>query len=178
MTNLFSPALPEKTLIIRDAASEYLNSIEDLYIASIRHNRDGFVQNLNFHGDIKQTARVIQHANGLFAVGLVDDVVVAMGGLRRSHSQPDLAELCKLHVRADYQGRGYGRQMSDYFIARAKDMHIKKIELHVTTSQTAAIGLYRSLGFYDDHIESWKTHFEGEDLRYETLFMGKNLTDK
>lgn len=161
---------------IIEATDEHLSQIEALYIQSVRANAKGFVQNLNFHGDIKKFAKQLQADQGLFAVGLDGDRVVAMGGLRRLPDNSEIVELCKLHVSVDYQGRGFGRALCQHFFDYAiKELDVKRIELHVTTSQCPAIKLYQTLGFNEDKTAIWETEFEQEKLTYETLFMSKDI---
>lgn len=160
---------------IVEATDEHLAELEELYIQSIRKNTHGFVQNLNFHGDIKYVAQTIQKNGGSFAVGLIDNRIVAMGGLKRCPCSRACSELCKLHVRAEEQGKGYGKKMCAYFFEQAREKGMEKIELHVTTSQCPAIKLYQTLGFVEDKTAVWETTFENEYLQYETLFMHKDL---
>lgn len=159
---------------ITPATDAHLQQIETLYLQSVRANKDGFVQNLNFHGNIKEFIKSLQKDNGIFAVGLQGDQVVAIGGLRRLSGQ--IMELCKLHVDAACQGLGYGRAMCQYLLDYAAVNDIKKIELHVTTSQHPAISLYKKLEFTQDRTEIWEAEFEQQPLAYETLYMSKDLS--
>jgi ribosomal protein S18 acetylase RimI-like enzyme len=162
-------------MIIIEITPEHLPAMEDLYRRSVQANTRGFVQNLRFHGDIKQFAQTIHVQNGSFAIGIENGCVIAMGALRRHHDDNTKAEMCKLHVDATYQGKGYGRQMCHYFFERAKSMGLSCVDLHVTTSQCPAIKLYQTLGFEDSHTTVWESEFENEKLCFETLYMHKNL---
>lgn len=160
---------------IIEITDEYLIRMEELYIRSVKANPRGFVQNLKFHGDIKLFAKHIQQQNGSFAVGLHNGQVIAMGALRRYDRDVSIAEMCKLHVDCDHQGKGYGRKMCAYFFERARDMRLSRIDLHVTTSQCPAIKLYQTLGFTEDHVHLWTSEFENESLSFETLYMFKDV---
>lgn len=50
-------------------------------------------------------------------------------------------------VRAEYRGRGYGRQMLEHTIRQLQSEGIATITLEVETEQHQAIGLYTSCGF-------------------------------
>ena len=158
---------------IHEARAEDLSAMEALYIRSVAANEQGFIQDLSYHGDIKQLAQDVQAGGGLFAVGEVDGKVVAMGCLRKCSCKEDCAELCKLHVDATLQGKGYGQKLSEYFLNKAPDLGFTEVELHVTTSQTPAIGLYEKLGFNPEHTEMWSDPKVGA---FETLHMRKHLT--
>lgn len=162
-------------MIIIEITPDHLPAMEDLYTRSVKANTKGFVQNLRFHGDIKQFAQTIQSHDGSFAVGLENGHVIAMGALRRCQTDNSTAEMCKLHVDASYQGNGYGRQMCHYFFERAKAMGLSRVDLHVTTSQCPAIKLYQTLGFEGSHTSIWESEFENEKLCFETLYMHKDL---
>ena len=59
----------------------------------------------------------------------------------------------------EYRGRGLGRQLAVHAIRAARQMGIERIELEVFASNTAAIALYRALGFVTEGTngvpESW-----------------------
>lgn len=164
------------TFVITEADPQHYPAIRDLYKQSLKANPKGFVQNLKYHGDIVDLIDRIRATDGSFAVGLEDDRLVAMGGLRPIEGQ-SAAEICKLHVSADVQGRGYGCAMCKYFVTCARKKNLEKIELHVTTSQDKAISLYQKLGFTKDHVALWESEFEGEKLSFETMHMSRDMTD-
>ncbi len=165
----------EKSLLIEEVTEADLAAMEVLYTQSVRANPAGFIQNLSYHGDIKTFARRVQNDGGRFAVGKVGDAVIAMGALRIYPDRPKRAELCKLHVAAAHQGKGYGRMMSRYFLEQAEFIGLEEIVLHVTTSQKAAIGLYDKLGFLAEEIEQWEGHIAGRVEIYETQHMRRVL---
>ncbi|MBC7842799.1 MAG: GNAT family N-acetyltransferase [Gemmatimonadaceae bacterium] len=59
----------------------------------------------------------------------------------------NVIELAKLAVAPDARGRGLGRALTDAVIAFARSRHAARVVLTSNTRLTAAVSLYRSLGF-------------------------------
>ena len=55
--------------------------------------------------------------------------------------------LSRLIVKKDERGRGYGKAISQYVLNVAKEKGFFEIALGVNCDNTAAVGLYKSLGF-------------------------------
>ncbi|MBB6093315.1 ribosomal protein S18 acetylase RimI-like enzyme [Povalibacter uvarum] len=53
----------------------------------------------------------------------------------------------EVFVLPDHRGRGYGRQLVEFLIARAGELNIRALHLEVDQANTAAQQLYESLGF-------------------------------
>lgn len=69
-----------------------------------------------------------------------------LGTLRLDFLDDDV-EIYAFEVRMGYRGLGYGRQMLEEAIRIARSQNSKPIRLDVDTTNTNAIGLYRSVGF-------------------------------
>jgi ribosomal protein S18 acetylase RimI-like enzyme len=97
---------------------------------------------------------------GDFLVGHAGGVLVAMGALRPP--APDsvalaaadealpggrAAELKRMRVHPDHQGRGYGEEILVALLARCSELGYERAVLDTTAKSTAAIGLYRKHGF-------------------------------
>lgn len=160
---------------VRIVHQDDLAAVEALYARSVRANTQGFIQDLSYHGDIKQFAQQVTADGGLFAVGEHDGEIIAMGALRVCPCKPGCAELCKLHVEACKQGCGCGRKMCEFFIEQAPKLGLTELELHVTTSQQPAVRLYKKLGFAEEKTEVWQGTIGNTVHSYETLYMRKKL---
>ncbi|MBI1363717.1 MAG: GNAT family N-acetyltransferase [Proteobacteria bacterium] len=144
-----------------------------LYAFSVANNPQGFIQKLSFHGDIVETAQNWVTAGGDMQVAKLGGTLVGMGALRPVDGTR--VELCKLHLHPDHHGKGLGKTMSLHLLTRARELGFKVVELHVTETQQAAIGLYRRLGFTETKRDVWTTEIDGQALSFPTLYMEKAL---
>jgi ribosomal protein S18 acetylase RimI-like enzyme len=93
-----------------------------------------------------------------------------MGALAPEDNERSI-ELCKLHVDEAWQGRGLGRMMAERLLELARTSGFAEVKLHVTVTQKAAIGLYRSLGFRPVKKNVFETTVFGETASFDTLYM-------
>ncbi len=82
---------------------------------------------------------------GEFLIGEWDGVFVAMGALRRT--SPERAEIKRMRVHPDYQGRGIGQIILDALEARARILGYKTLHLDTSVVQLAAQKLYVKNGY-------------------------------
>ncbi len=86
--------------------------------------------------------------NGVFLVGYVDDVPVAMGGWRRGGPAGDTdAELKRMYVRPQFARQGHARALLAELERSAREAGITRLVLETGTAQPEAIALYRSSGY-------------------------------
>lgn len=98
-----------------------------------------------YDDDFGQVETVYLRGGGEFLVGEVDDEIVAMGGLRPVTGET--AEMVRLRVRPDRQGRGYGAAMVTVLEERAAELGYGVLRADTTVKQPVAIELYRSSGW-------------------------------
>src|SRR5436853_3852602 len=82
---------------------------------------------------------------GEFLIGECDGLFVAMGALRRT--SPQRAEIKRMRVHPDYQGRGYGQLILDALEARARALGYQILHLDTSILQIPAQRLYEKNGF-------------------------------
>ena len=82
---------------------------------------------------------------GDFLIGEWDGVFVAMGAFRRTG--PDRAEIKRMRVHPDYQGRGFGQIILTELEARARGMGYKTLHLNTSVVQMPARKLYERNGY-------------------------------
>ncbi len=140
-----------------------------LYRHSIRNNPRGFIQDLAFHGPIEAMAETFIKADGDMLALRYNGSLIGMGGLRKVSN--NRAEICKLHVHYEYQSNGYGKLLTRTLIERAIELSYSELELHVTKTQKAAIGLYRKLGFKETKRSLYQTKINGRNLSFDTVYM-------
>ncbi len=82
---------------------------------------------------------------GEFLIGEWDGVFVAMGALRRT--SPERAEIKRMRVHPDYQGRGIGQIILSELESRARTLGYKTLHLDTSVVQFAAQKLYEKNGY-------------------------------
>jgi ribosomal protein S18 acetylase RimI-like enzyme len=83
--------------------------------------------------------------HGEFLIGEYEGQLVAMGALRRT--SPTRAEIKRMRVHPDYQGRGFGQLILTELEARARALGYTTLHLDTSTMQIAAQKLYEKNGF-------------------------------
>ncbi len=82
---------------------------------------------------------------GEFLIGELDSVFVAMGALRRT--TPERAEIKRMRVLPDYQGRGFGQIILTELESRARELGYKTLHLDTGVVQVPAQKLYEKNGY-------------------------------
>ncbi len=154
---------------IRPLSEDDHAAVCDLYCKSVKCNPHGFIQDIGFHGCLISRTREWREKAGDLLVGHVDGALVSLGALA-PHAE-GAVELCKLHVDPLWQGHGFGRRMAERLISTARMRGFPEMVLHVTVTQTAAINLYRSLGFAPVRQALFRTQVFGEPVSFDTLHM-------
>lgn len=107
------------------------------------------------------------HPNGLFVVGYVNDVPMAMGGWRWGGPHVGDAEIKRMYVADTYRGHGYSRQLLQALEESARSRGVTRLVLETGTAQPEALSLYASAGYqsitkfgyyaeYDDSVHLGK----------------------
>lgn len=125
----------------------------------------------NWYDDLRDIQGVYLEPGGEFLVGALPgdpDRLLAMGALRRTGEAS--AEVKRMRVHPEAQGRGYGRQMLVALEARAAELGFTLLHLDTSTLQMPARQLYESAGyvevrrafirdleviFYEKHLGAW-----------------------
>lgn len=95
--------------------------------------------------DLDEIEGVYLESGGEFLVGVLDGEVVAMGALRRI--SPDTAEVKRMRVRPDLQGRCYGQSLLDALHRRAAELGYSTLHLDTTVQQRVAQLFYLKNGY-------------------------------
>jgi GNAT superfamily N-acetyltransferase len=90
--------------------------------------------------DLNDIESVYLDSGGEFLVGVLEGEVVVMGALRRI--SPDTAELKRMRVKLDLQGRGYGQALLDALHRRAAELGYSTLRLDTTLQQRVAQHFY------------------------------------
>ncbi len=82
---------------------------------------------------------------GEFLVGTIEDEVVAMGALKRT--EEGRAEIKRMRVAPDFQGRGFGKEMLAALEKRAAELGYATLHLDTAVQQKVARNLYAANGY-------------------------------
>ncbi|MEK7059711.1 MAG: GNAT family N-acetyltransferase [Patescibacteria group bacterium] len=118
--------------------------------------------------DLNNPSSYYEKLGGEFWVGEIDGQVVAMGAFKLAQIA-EAAELKRLRVSPELQGRGIGSALLKFLESRAKQVGYKSMVLDVTTAdeQAPARRLYESNGYK----EFDRRKFED----YENIYYRKEL---
>lgn len=86
----------------------------------------------------------------------------------------DEAHINNVAISPDYRGKGYGRQMMEYFIDMCRKDMINAITLEVRRSNEVAQNLYKSMGFVPAGVR--KEYYS--DNREDAIIMWKQMEVK
>lgn len=102
---------------------------------------------------------IVATERGIGPVGVEDiERVIGYGGIAIS----DVGEIMTIGVTASAQGRGIGRALTRALIEAAKAGGVDEVFLEVRVDNSAAINLYRSLGFTDVRVR--RGYYQPENI--------------
>lgn len=119
----------------------------------------------DWDSDLDDIEGVYLLTGGEFLVGVIDGVIVAMGGLRLNDDGS--ATLKRMRVHPRFQRRGHGRELLRRLEEAARQRRMTRIVLDTLPVQSAALALYSSSGYVATH----RAQRDGIEL----LFMQKSL---
>jgi ribosomal protein S18 acetylase RimI-like enzyme len=140
----------DSVLSLRCYPAEDYSSMRHLALKHIGLNRGK-----DQWGDaLRQIADFYQDDQGELIVGCIEKQIVAIGVLKRA-SNP-VAEILRIVVHPDFQGRGYGQQLLEYLEAQAMKSGYRTLKLHTTSLQVAAQRLYQRNGYIEIRRQPWR----------------------
>ena len=101
-----------------------------------------------FDQDLRRIKEEYIDNGGEFFVATINDRIIGMGALRKKTDKT--AEIKRMRVRPEFQGKGIGGLILDRLIERAKELGYKELILDTSIKQIAAQRLYESRGFKED----------------------------
>ena len=84
---------------------------------------------------------------GEFLVGAIEDEIVMMGALGKTG--PDRAEIKRMRVAPEFQGRGFGKEMLALLEKRAAELGYATLHLDTAVQQKVARNLYEVNGYQE-----------------------------
>ena len=127
----------------RYRASDY-EAVWDLHNLAL-HQVGAHVSNGQWDNDLHDIETVYCDDGGEFLVGTENDLIIAMGALKRLSDTR--AEITRMRVHPDHQCRGLGQVILTALEATTRRLGYKVLHLQTTTKQKAAQGLYKKNGY-------------------------------
>ncbi|MEO0075863.1 MAG: GNAT family N-acetyltransferase [candidate division WOR-3 bacterium] len=106
----------------------------------------------NFDKEFAELPGQYAPPKGRLLLAYEDDEAVGCVGLREF--QDEICEMKRLYIKEQYRSKGYGRKLAEAIIAEARKIGYKYMRLDTVPWMKEAIGLYRSMRFYE--IEAYR----------------------
>jgi len=126
-----------------------------LNVEYFEYLRDAAIKNLGATGFVKNPREYVKSVfpefasikpyEGIIYLLMVDDKAIGMGALRKL--EDGVGEIKRMFIRPEYQGRGYGKEMMDRLMDKAREFGYKILRLDSAFFLEAAIHIYKSVGF-------------------------------
>lgn len=129
---------------IREYIDSDLPTIWDLHTKALQ-DIGVFLGKGTFDDDLNNIKKVYFDNNGVFLVGELDGKIIAMGAFWKKTKT--IAEVKRMRVYKQFQGKGYGKQILSELEKRALKMGYKKLYLTAATAQIGARHFYENYGF-------------------------------
>ncbi|HEY8522038.1 MAG TPA: ribosomal protein S18-alanine N-acetyltransferase [Gammaproteobacteria bacterium] len=100
----------------------------------------------------------------------IADEVTGYGIMSIAAREAHILNLC---VHPKYQRLGYGRRLLNALLLKAQDSEVDKVFLEVRPSNTAALHLYRSVGF--EQIGIRPAYYQAEGGREDAVILAATL---
>ena len=127
--------------------AKFSESILALHRSAIEGFSLGISQ-LQDEADLMAIELTYLDSGGEFLLGFVDDQLVAMGGFKRLTD--GRAELKRMRIQRDCQGRGYGSVILSALEGRALDLGIRTLCLETAKRRPLTLEFYRKHGYREE----------------------------
>jgi len=121
-----------------------MEAVEHLHVYAIQQT-GAYLGRGPWDDDVYAIEDAYLNKQGEFLIGEWDSKFVAMGAFRRTSSER--AEIKRMRVHPDYQGRGFGQLILTELEARAGAIGYKTLHLDTSVLQLPAQRLYEKNGF-------------------------------
>jgi ribosomal protein S18 acetylase RimI-like enzyme len=119
----------------------------------------------SWYDDVLHIEEVYLQDGGEYLVGEYEGKVVAMGAVKRTTAER--AEVKRMRVAPEYQGKGFGQAILEVLEQRAKELGYTTLHLDTGVAMVAAQGLYRKNGYQEVS--------RGKIADVEVIFFEKNI---
>jgi GNAT superfamily N-acetyltransferase len=115
--------------------------------------------------DLRTIPDTYDNAGGAFIIADVEGDIVGMGGVCRVDAST--AEIRRMRVSSNHQGKGLGSQLLRTLETKAKDLGYKRLILDTAIQQEAAVHLYTKFGY--------TVYKRGMFYNLDTVWMEKDI---
>lgn len=119
-------------------------AVERLHVSAMRQT-GAYLGRGSWDDDVYAIEETYLKNGGEFLIGEYDGQFMAMGALKRTSSER--AEIKRMRVSSEYQGRGYGQRILEELEARARALGYQILHLDTSVLQIPAQKLYEKNGF-------------------------------
>ncbi len=123
-----------------------MEAVEYLHVYAIQQT-GAYLGRGPWDDDVYNIAAAYLNNKGEFLIGEWNGSIVAMGALR--HTSSERAEIKRMRIHPDYQGRGFGQLILTELIVRARVLGYKTLHLDTSILQVPAQRLYEKNGFHE-----------------------------
>jgi len=134
-------------------------AVEHLHVSAIQQTGAYLGRGL-WDDDVYAIEEVYLKNGGEFLIGECDGLFVAMGALKRT--SPERAEIKRMRVHPNYQGRGYGQRMLYELEVRARSLGYQILHLDTSILQIPAQKLYEKNGFREVGRDTYRQQVGGD----------------
>ena len=129
---------------LRRYTSADQEAVEHLHVFAIQQ-AGAYLGRGPWDDDVYAIEEVYLKNQGEFLIGECDGLLVAMGALKRTSLE--YAEIKRMRVHPEYQGRGYGQLILDALETRARALGYQTLHLDTSILQIPAQRLYEKNGY-------------------------------
>jgi N-acetylglutamate synthase-like GNAT family acetyltransferase len=108
---------------------------------------------------------------GIYYILQIDEKVAGMGALRKTKT--DIGEIKRMYIRPEYRGKGFGTELLQQLLRKAKEFQVSIIRLETGKFMTRAQTIYHKAGFRE--IDAYPDIETPSPLRPYWLFMEKMI---
>lgn len=165
-------------MTVRQLVPADAEAFRALRLRGLRESPEAFGSTYEEEADrpLQVTADGLAGATGSFVCGAFDDdgVLLGIGGVHREGKRKarHRAGIWGMYVVPEARGRGLGRALLQALVEHARTMEgLGRLELGVTTTNTAARGLYHAFGFTTYGVQPDSHRADGQSWDTELMTM-------
>lgn len=134
---------------IRDFRPDDQQAVFDLVIAGLSQRFDE--ARPEFNPDLYDIQADYIDQGATFLLVESGGALIGCGALIKENGSDIIARIVRVSVRAELQGRGLGRMISELLLDRARERGFSKVLVETNSDWTNALRLYKSCGFTETH---------------------------